>query len=149
MIKLDSKLCAFTYCVHFFNPSISPFRILLAQCVFPSFLPKTTTWGSLSTSVQKTDAILMLWILKNAQFGNKACPAPAVCWRILSQGHFSSVIPNWQWACMENCTMFFSRHFHWLHWVSRMWGITAVESIVSLECVFWKMHKFKYRCILH
>lgn len=113
-------VCLHLLCALSFKPSISPFRILLHQCTFSSFPPKTTTWVSLSTSVHKTDAILMLWILKNAQFdkhgtetaevgllGNKVCPALVMCWHILSQGHFSSVIPNWQWAQVEILTVVF------------------------------------------
>lgn len=59
---------------------------------FFSIFPKRTARGSLNTSVNQTDAILMMWILENAQFdkhstettevgllGNYVCSAPVVC----------------------------------------------------------------------
>lgn len=90
MIKVGIGLCTFPYCVlltflSFFlqNPPLAHF--------FFSIFPKRTARGSLNTSVNQTDAILMMWILENAQFdkhstettevgllGNYVCSAPVV-----------------------------------------------------------------------
>lgn len=85
-------------------------------CVFS----KGATWGSLRTSVHNTGVILMDskeslgYLAEGGPAGQQSLSSlwHLQCWHILSQGHLSSVIPIWQWACAEMGTVFLYGQCH-------------------------------------